>query len=135
MSSSDSVTKAPSQTHFLIGDPSQAGAAAADTADQVRHGAAQASPFTSLGERPEMELDLWEGQFNLSSPILEQFTTSLSTEELQQLGLMEGDSSTCWGEDSTVTMGTVRAQNTLVYEKPSTLLFHLVLLLTDNEGE
>ena len=55
-----------------------------------------------------MELDLWEGQFNLSSPILEQFTTSLSTEELQQLGLMEGDSSTCWGEDSTVTMGTVR---------------------------
>jgi len=108
MSSSDSVTKAPSQTHFLIGDPSQAGAAAADTADQVRHGAAQASPFTSLGERPEMELDLWEGQFNLSSPILEQFTTSLSTEELQQLGLMEGDSSTCWGEDSTVTMGTVQ---------------------------
>jgi len=108
MSSSDSVTKVPSQTHFLIGDPSKAGAAAADTADQVRHGAAQASPFTSLGERPEMELDLWEGQFNLSSPILEQFTTSLSTEELQQLGLMEGDSSTCWGEDSTVTMGTVQ---------------------------
>ena len=54
-----------------------------------------------------MELDLWEGQFNLSSPTLEQFTTSLSTEDLQQLGLMEGDSSTCWGEDSTVTMGTV----------------------------
>jgi len=108
MSSSDSVTKVPSQTHFLIGDPSKAGAAAADTADQVRHGATQASPFTSLGERPEMELDLWEGQFNLSSPILEQFTTSLSTEELQQLGLMEGDSSTCWGEDSTVTMGTVQ---------------------------
>jgi len=108
MSSSDSVTKVPSQTHFLIGDPSKAGAAAADTADQVRHGAPQASPFTSLGERPEMELDLWEGQFNLSSPILEQFTTSLSTEELQQLGLMEGDSSTCWGEDSTVTMGTVQ---------------------------
>ena len=82
-----------------------------------------------------MELDLWEGQFNLSSPILEQFTTSLSTEELQQLGLMEGDSSTCWGEDSTVTMGTVRTKNVLVFEKPSTLLFHLVLLLTDNEGE
>jgi len=110
MSSSDSVAKvpSPSQTHFLIGDPTKPGAAAADTADQVRHGAAQASPFTSLGERPEMELDLWEGQFNLSSPILEQFTTSLSTEELQQLGLMEGDSSTCWGEDSTVTMGTVQ---------------------------
>jgi len=108
MSSSDSVTKAPpSQTHFLIGDPGQPSTAAADAAEQVRNGA-QASPFTSLGERPEMELDLWEGQFNLSSPILEQFTTSLSTEELQQLGLMEGDSSTCWGEDSTVTMGTVQ---------------------------
>jgi len=107
MSSNDSVTKAPSQTHFLIGDLGQPSTAAADAAEQVRSGA-QASPFTSLGERPEMELDLWEGQFNLSSPILEQFTTSLSTEELQQLGLMEGDSSTCWGEDSTVTMGTVQ---------------------------
>ena len=56
-----------------------------------------------------MELDLWEGQFNLSSPTLEQFTTSLSTEDLQKLGLEDegGDSSTCWREDSRVTMGTV----------------------------
>lgn len=70
----------------------------------------QASPFQSLGDKPEMELDLWEGQFNLSSPTLEQFTTSLSTEDLHKLGLEDGgvDSSTCWGEDSRVTMGTVQ---------------------------
>jgi len=56
-----------------------------------------------------MELDLWEGQFNLSSPTLEQFTTSLSTEDLQKLGLEEEtDSSTCWRKDSSVTMGTVQ---------------------------
>ena len=77
-------------------------------ADASKNGVTQASPFQSLGERPEMELDLWEGQFNLSSPTMEQFSTSLSTEDLQQLGLVEGDSSTCWGEDSAVTMGTVR---------------------------
>ena len=107
MSSSDPVTNKSNETHFLIGNPAHSGSAATN-ADQVENVALQASPFTSLGERPEMELDLWEGQFNLSSPTLKQFTTSLSTEDLQQLGLMEGDSSTCWGEDSTVTMGTVR---------------------------
>jgi len=58
------------------------------------------SPYQSLGDRPEMELDLWEGQFNLSS--------------LQGLeGLEEGQyedfsrGTSCWAEDSVVTMGTV----------------------------
>eukprot|EP00090_Calanus_glacialis_P009582 TRINITY_DN17971_c0_g1_i1.p1 TRINITY_DN17971_c0_g1~~TRINITY_DN17971_c0_g1_i1.p1 ORF type:complete len:408 (-),score=146.41 TRINITY_DN17971_c0_g1_i1:22-1245(-) len=100
MSSSDPVTNTSGPRHFQMDDP---GTAAADAA---KNGVTQASPFQSLGERPEMELDLWEGQFNLSSPTMEQFTTSLSTEDLQQLGLVEGDSSTCWGEDSAVTMGT-----------------------------
>ena len=102
MSSSDPVTNTSGPRYFQMDDP---GTAAADAA---KNGVTQASPFQSLGERPEMELDLWEGQFNLSSPTMEQFTTSLSTEDLQQLGLVEGDSSTCWGEDSAVTMGTVR---------------------------
>jgi hypothetical protein len=84
-------------------DPGHGSAAA----DAAKNGVTHASPFQSLGERPEMELDLWEGQFNHSSPSMEQFTTSMSTEDLQQLGLVEGDSSTCWGEDSAVTMGTV----------------------------
>jgi hypothetical protein len=86
-----------------MGDPGCDSAAA----DAAKNGVMQASPFQSLGERPEMELDLWEGQFNLSSQTMEQFSTSLSTEDLQQLGLVERDSSTCWGEDSAVTMGTV----------------------------
>ena len=86
-----------------MGDPDPGSAAS----DATKSGVTQASPFQSLGEMPEMELDLWEGQFNLSSPTMEQFTTSLSTEDLQKLGLAEGDSSTCWGEDSAVTMSTV----------------------------
>ena len=108
MSSSDHLTNTSDETHFLIGDHKPYSSAETN-ADQLENAAAQASPFTSLGERPEMELDLWEGQFNLSSPTLEQFTTSLSTEDLQKLGLEDegGDSSTCWREDSRVTMGTV----------------------------
>jgi hypothetical protein len=86
-----------------MGDPDHGSVAA----DATKNGVTQASPFQSLGERPEMELDLWEGQFNLSSPTIEHFTTSLSTEDLQQLGPVEGDSSTSWGKDSAVTMGTV----------------------------
>ena len=49
-----------------------------------------------------MELDLWEGQFNLSS------LQGLAEEEYG--GEEEENysrSSTCWGEDSVVTMGTV----------------------------
>ena len=57
-----------------------------------------------------MELDLWEGQFNLSS---------LAGAEDEDLGLGAGEGqedlvemysrgATCWGEDSSVTMGTVR---------------------------
>ena len=68
------------------------------------------SPYQSLGDRPEMELDLWEGQFNLSS---------LAGAEDEDLGLGAGEGqedlvemysrgATCWGEDSSVTMGTVR---------------------------
>jgi len=100
MSNSDPMTNTAAPRHFQVGGPGLA------AADPVKNCVTQASPFQSLGERPEMELDLWEGQFNLSSPTMEQFTTSLSTEDLQQLGLVEGDSSTCWGEDSAVTMGT-----------------------------
>ena len=51
-----------------------------------------------------MELDLWEGQFNLSS------LQGLAEEEYG--GEEEENysrSSTCWGEDSVVTMGTVSA--------------------------
>ena len=49
-----------------------------------------------------MELDLWEGQFNLSSlPGLE----GLTEEEYEDFSR----SSTCWGQDSVVTMGTVRS--------------------------
>eukprot|EP00092_Neocalanus_flemingeri_P011309 GFUD01012188.1.p1 GENE.GFUD01012188.1~~GFUD01012188.1.p1 ORF type:complete len:412 (+),score=173.05 GFUD01012188.1:136-1371(+) len=106
MSSSDPVTDAPGPRYFLMDGP---GSSSTET-DTLRNITAQSSPFQSLGERPEMELDLWEGQFNLSSPTLEHFTTSLSTEDLQKLGLEDGpgDSSTCWGEDSRVNMGTVQ---------------------------
>ena len=60
-----------------------------------------------------MELDLWEGQFNLSS---------LAGAEDEDLGLGAGEGlsqdqvemysrgATCWGEDSSVTMGTVRSR-------------------------
>ena len=70
------------------------------------------SPYQSLGDRPEMELDLWEGQFNLSS---------LAGADDEDLGLggegrrgedlleMYSSGATCWGEDSSVTMGTVRS--------------------------
>ena len=54
------------------------------------------------GDRPEMELDLWEGQFNLSSL---QGLEGLADEEYEE-DYSRG--STCWGEDSEVTMGTVR---------------------------
>jgi len=79
-----------------------------DAKPACKDGTGQASPFASLVERPEMELDLWEGQFHLSSPNLEHLTSTLSTDELLELGLADTDSSTHWGEDSTVTMGTVQ---------------------------
>ena len=50
-----------------------------------------------------MELDLWEGQFNLSSL---QGLEGL-TEEYQEEEEEYSRGSTCWGEDSLVTMGTV----------------------------
>ena len=69
------------------------------------------SPYQSLGDRPEMELDLWEGQFNLSSLKFldgdEPDSLDLSSftqEELETYRM----GSTCWGKDSSVTMGTVR---------------------------
>jgi len=68
------------------------------------------SPYQSLGDRPEMELDLWEGQFNLSSLAgAEDEDLGLAGEGLSQEDLVEMYSrgSTCWGEDSSVTMGTV----------------------------
>jgi len=68
------------------------------------------SPYQSLGDRPEMELDLWEGQFNLSSlKFLDGDEpdsldlSSLTQEELESYRM----GSTCWGKDSSVTMGTV----------------------------
>jgi len=68
------------------------------------------SPYQSLGDRPEMELDLWEGQFNLSSlKFLDGDEpdsldlSSLTQEELETYRM----GSTCWGKDSSVTMGTV----------------------------
>ena len=71
------------------------------------------SPYQSLGDRPEMELDLWEGQFNLSSLAgAEDEDLGLRGEGPSQEDLVEmyGRGSTCWGEDSSVTMGTVRSQ-------------------------
>ena len=96
----------------------------------------------SLGDRPEMELDLWEGQFNLSSlagpededlgagevqgyflPILSCYvyfiSKGLSQEELVE---MYSRGATCWGEDSSVTMGTVS-----IYTYNSMLVSYLVL--------
>ena len=52
------------------------------------------------GDRPEMELDLWEGQFNLSSL---QGLQGLTDEEYEDYTR----GATCWGGDSVVTMGTV----------------------------
>ena len=49
-----------------------------------------------------MELDLWEGQFNLSSL---QGLEGLTDEEYEE---EYSRGSTCWGEDSVVTMGTVQ---------------------------
>ena len=48
-----------------------------------------------------MELDLWQGQFNLSSL---QGLEGLTDEEYEE-DYSRG--STCWGEDSVVTMGMV----------------------------
>lgn len=63
------------------------------------------SPYHSLGDRPEMELDLWQGQFNLSSL---QGLEGLTDEEFEEEDYSRG--STCWGEDSVVTMGTVHCR-------------------------
>ena len=52
-----------------------------------------------------MELDLWEGQFNLSSL---QGLEGLTEEEYEE-DYDYSRGSTCWGEDSVVTMGTVSA--------------------------
>ena len=69
-----------------------------------------------------MELDLWEGQFNLSSLAgAEDEDLGLGGEGSREEDLLEMYSSvaTCWGEDSSVTMGTVRnrirEENTLKY--------------------
>ena len=51
------------------------------------------SPYTSLGDRPEMELDLWEGQFNLSSL---QGLEGLTEEEYEE-DYDYSRGSTCWG--------------------------------------
>jgi len=106
MSRTDPVIETADPGHFVMEEANSI----SSTDSQKNMTNFQASPFQSLGDKPEMELDLWEGQFNLSSPTLEQFTTSLSTEDLHKLGLEDGgvDSSTCWGEDSRVTMGTVQ---------------------------
>ena len=63
-----------------------------------------------------MELDLWEGQFNLSSLAgAEDEDLGLAGEGLSQEDLVEMYSrgSTCWGEDSSVTMGTVDLRRTI----------------------
>ena len=92
MSSSDPVKNTSSPRHFQMGDPDPGSAAS----DATKSGVTQASPFQSLGERPEMELDLWEGQFNLSNLSMEQFTTSLSTEDLQKLLHLLGGRLSCY---------------------------------------
>ena len=72
-----------------------------------------------------MELDLWEGQFNLSS---------LAGAEDEDLGLGAGEGqedlvemysrgATCWGEDSSVTMGTVRGKSKGQYEQQYKFFF------------
>ena len=60
------------------------------------------SPYTSLGDRPEMELDLWEGQFSLEAAELQ------LSPDLEPGAAMYRSGSTQWGQDSEVTMGTVR---------------------------
>ena len=83
------------------------------------------SPYQSLGDRPEMELDLWEGQFNLSSLAgAEDEDLGLGGEGSREEDLLEMYSSvaTCWGEDSSVTMGTVRNRIREEKHKNTTLL-------------
>ena len=65
------------------------------------------SPYTSLGDRPEMELDLWEGQFSLQPADTETAELQLSP-DLEPGAAMYRSGSTQWGQDSEVTMGTVR---------------------------
>ena len=65
------------------------------------------SPYTSLGDRPEMELDLWEGQFSLQPADTEAAELQLSP-DLEPGAAMYRSGSTQWGQDSEVTMGTVR---------------------------
>ena len=64
------------------------------------------SPYTSLGDRPEMELDLWEGQFSLQPADTEAAELQLSP-DLEPGAAMYRSGSTQWGQDSEVTMGTV----------------------------
>lgn len=71
------------------------------------------SPYQSLGDRPEMELDLWEGQFNLSgSRIVDGDDDS---PEHDQETIYSGDT-TWWGEDSAVSMSTVQQMQEAVRE-------------------
>ena len=56
-----------------------------------------------------MELDLWEGQFNLSS-----LQGLVGLEEGQYEDFSRG--TTCWAEDSVVTMGTVRLTGFLLFK-------------------
>lgn len=68
--------------------------------------ASSPSPYTSLGDRPEMELDLWEGQFSLQPGDTEAAELQLSP-DLEPGAAMYRSGSTQWGQDSEVTMGTV----------------------------
>jgi len=70
------------------------------------------SPYQSLGDRPEMELDLWEGQFNLSgSRIMDGDDDSPEHDQV----VYSGDT-TWWGEDSAVSMSTVQQMQEAVRE-------------------
>ena len=64
------------------------------------HRSSTSSPYQSLGDKPEMEFDLYEGQFQLGEDTDNSLDVSGLNEELNR-------SSTCWGEDSRFNMGTV----------------------------
>ena len=70
--------------------------------EQRQRSSLGSSPYQSLGDRPEMELDLWEGQFKLGDQEQE---SGLDDDLEEYTGHYTG--ATCWGEDSSVNMGTV----------------------------
>ena len=75
--------------------------------------ASSPSPYTSLGDRPEMELDLWEGQFSLQPGDTEAAELQLSP-DLEPGAAMYRSGSTQWGQDSEVTMGTVSGDSIII---------------------